>query len=203
MIKKLTVLLLAIAPVCSANYNYTETKSQTWEFAPGGRVELHLKGGDIHVVPAPDSSHIVIRYTMESEHKDFARKVRPLFEVTSSSALLRFASPTNGSVDVDLEVPTQTSILIRVKGGDVTISGIEGDQDIRTIGGDIDLDLPVNEKFYRVDASTHVGEIHNSPFGRPRGWLGSKVRFRGEGKYRLHAHTFAGDIRFSTLTASR
>lgn len=203
MIKKLVVLLLAIAPVCGANSEYTGTKSQIWQFAPGGRIELRLKGGDVHVVPAPDSNHIVIRYTTESEDKDFARKVKPKFDVTSSSALLRFGSPMHGSVDVDLEVPTQTSILIRVKGGDVTVSGINGDQDIRTVGGDINLELPADAKFYRVDASTHVGDILNSPFGAPKGWLGANVHFRGDGKYRLHAHTFAGDIRFSTLSASR
>jgi hypothetical protein len=203
MTKKLAVLLLAIAPVCGANNTYKGTKSQIWPFAPGGRIELRLKGGDVHIVPAPDSNHIVIRYTMESEHKDFASKVKPEFDVTSSRALLRFRSPMHGSVDVDLEVPTQTSILIRVKGGDVTVSGIDGDQDIRTIGGDINLELPADAKFHRVDVSTRVGDIHNSPFGAPNGWLGAKVHFRGDGKYRLHAHTFAGDIRFSSLSASR
>jgi hypothetical protein len=203
MTRTLAVLLLAVAPVCSANSKYTETKTQTWPFAPGGHVEVRLKGGDVRVVPAADSNHIAIRYTVESDHKDFIGKVKADFEVNSSSAELRFKSPNNGSVSVELEVPAQSSVYIRVKGGDLTVSGIEGDQDVQTIGGDISLDLPPAAKFYRVDASTHFGDIDNSPFGKPKGWLGAKIHFRGDGKYKLHAHTFAGDIRFSTLSASR
>jgi hypothetical protein len=197
------MLVLAVAPVCSANSKYAETKTQTWRFARGGHIELRAKGGDVRVVPTADSNHLVIHYTMESDHQDFASKVKPEFDVTASNAELRFRSPNNGSVDVELEVPEQTSIYIRAKGGDLTVSGIKGDEDLQTIGGDIRLDLPVAASFYRVDASTHFGDIDNSPFGQPKGWLGAKIHFRGDGKYRLHAHTFAGDIRFSTLSASR
>ncbi len=202
MTRTIAILLLAAAPVCSANSKYTETKTQKWQFAPGGRVELRLKGGDVHVVYAADS-HMAIRYTMESDRQNFASNVRAEFDVSPSNAELRFRSPNNGSVDVQLEVPAQTSVYIRVKGGDLTVSGIDGDQDVQTIGGDIQLDLPSTSKFYRVDASTHFGDIENSPFGKPKGWLGAKIHFRGDGKYKLHAHTFAGDIRFSVLSASR
>lgn len=203
MTARIAVLLLALAPVCSANSNYSETKTQTWPFAPGGRVELHLKAGDVHVVPAADPGHISIKYKMESDHADFVSKVRADFDVTSSYADLWFNSPNNGSVDVDLEVPAQTSICIRVKAGDLTVRGLEGDEDVQTIAGDVTLDLPSDAKFYRVDASTRVGDIQDSPFGNPKGWLGGKIHYRGDGKYLLHAHTLAGDIRFSTLSASR
>ena len=203
MTARIAILFLALAPVCSANSNYSETKTQTWTFAPGGHVELRLKGGDVHVVPSADSSHISIRYKMESDHANFASKVRAEFDVTSSNADLRFKSPNDGSVDVELEVPAETSVYIRVKAGDLTVSGIEGDQDIQTIAGDIFFELPTGVKFYRVDASTHVGDIDDSPFGKPKGWLGARIHFLGDGKYRLHAHTLAGDIRFATLSASR
>jgi hypothetical protein len=203
MTRTVLLLALAVAPVCSANSNYTVTKTQTWQFAPGGHIELHVKGGDVRVVRAADANHIAIRYTMESKHEDFARKVKPEFNVAASNAELRFRSPNNGSVDVELEVPEQTNIYIRTLGGDVTVSGVEGDEDLQTMGGDIRLDLPAAASFYRVDASTHFGDIDDSPFGQPKGWLGGKIHYRGDGKYRLHAHTFAGDISFSTLSASR
>lgn len=203
MTRTLVVLVLAAAPVCSANSNYKVTKTQTWQFASGGRIELHLKGGDVRVVPIADADHLAVRYTMESNREDFANKVKAEFSVTGSSAQLRFRSPNNGSVDVELEVPKQTSIYIRTVAGDVTVSGIEGDEDLQTFAGDIRFDLPATETFYRVDASTRVGDIDNSPFGKPKGWLGGKIHFRGAGKYRLHAHTFTGDISFSTLSASR
>lgn len=203
MTARIAVLLLLLAPVSSANSKYSETKTQTWSFAPGGCVELHLKAGDVHVVPAADATHISIRYKMESDHADFVSKVVANFDVTSSNADLRFKSPNDGSVDVELEIPAQTSIFIRVKAGDLTVSGIKGDEDVQAIAGDITVDLPSDTKFYRVDASTRVGDIEDSPFGNPKGWLGGKIHYRGDGKCRLHAHTFAGDISFSTLSASR
>lgn len=203
MTARIALMLLTVAPVCSANARYSETKTQSWPFAAGGHLELRLKGGDVHVVPASDPTHLSIRYRMESAHADFASKVRAKFDVTSTDADLRFKSPNDGSVDVELEIPAQTSVYIRAQGGDLSVTGIEDDEDVQTIGGDITLDLPFAVKFYRVDASTHFGDIQNSPFGNPKGWLGGKLHYRGEGKYRLHAHTFAGDVRFSTLPASR
>jgi len=203
MVTRIAIMLLAVTPVCSAGSKYHETQTQTWSFAPGGHVELRLRGGDVHVIRAEDPSHITIRYTMESNHESFAHKVQARFQVTSSVADLKFAAPLDGSVDVELEVPAETGLYIRAKGGDLSVTGIEGDEDLQTVGGDITLELPAEAKFYRVDASTHAGDIENSPFGDPKGWVGSKIHFRGDGKYRLHAHTFAGDIRFSTLSASR
>jgi hypothetical protein len=203
MIRRVAVLLLVIGPVCGANSKYSETKTQTWAFRSGGRVELRLKGGDVHVLPARNSDHLTIRYTIESDHASFARRVKAEFEVNASEADLRFRAPIDGSVDVDLEVPVQTSVYVRAKGGDLSVRGIEGDQDLQTIGGDIALDLPAGLRFYRVDASTHFGDIDNPPFGDPKGWVGKRIHFRGDGTYRLHAHTFAGDIRFSALSASR
>jgi hypothetical protein len=203
MIRRVAILLLVIGPVCGANSKYSETKTQTWAFRAGGRVELRLKGGDVRVLPARDSDHLTICYRIESDHKGFSRRVKAEFDVGASEADLRFRAPIDGSVNVDLEVPVQTSVYVRAKGGDLSVDGIEGDQDLETIGGDIAVDLPADLRFYRVDASTHFGDIDNSPFGDPKGWLGKRIHFRGEGKYRLHAHTFAGDIRFSPRSASR
>ncbi|HTU34067.1 MAG TPA: hypothetical protein VMF66_09725 [Candidatus Acidoferrum sp.] len=202
MIRTIAVLLLAIAPVCSANNKYTETRSQSWQFS-GGRVELRLKAGDVHVLPATKPHQLVIRYTLESDDADFASKVKTDFEVNSSNAELRLQSPNHGSTDVYLEVPRGTDVYIRDFAGDVTIDGIEGNQDVQAFAGDIHLDLPPASTFYRVDASTRVGDIDDSPFGTPKGWIGKKIRFRGRGEYKLHVHVFAGDILFSTLSAKR
>jgi hypothetical protein len=79
---------------------------------------------------------MTIRYTMQSDHQSFARRVKAEFEVTASEADLRFRAPISGSVDVVLEVPVQTNVYVRDKGGDLSVSGIEGDEDVQTIGGD-------------------------------------------------------------------
>ncbi|HEX5424593.1 MAG TPA: hypothetical protein VFW94_13680 [Candidatus Acidoferrales bacterium] len=202
MIRTIVILLLAIAPTCSANSKYTETRSQTWQFS-GGRVELRVKAGDIHILPATKPHQLAIRYILGSNEADFASKVKTDFEVNSSSAELRIHSPNHGSTDVYLEVPRGTDLYIREVAGDITIAGIEGNEDVQSFAGDIHIDLPPAATFYRADASTRVGDIEDSPFGKPNGWIGKNVHFRGRGEYRLYAHVFAGDIVFSTLTAAR
>jgi hypothetical protein len=65
--------------------------------------------------------------------------------------------------------------------------------DVETRAGDILISLADHADLGPVDASTHAGDV-NAPFGKPHGWIGSKLDYNGGGKNRLHAHTFAGDI---------
>ena len=45
-----------------------------------------------------------------------------------------------------------------------------------------------------VDLKVRFGDVSGSQFGDPKGWLGNSLRRDGNGKYRLHAHVFAGDL---------
>jgi hypothetical protein len=116
---------------------------------------------------------MTIRYTMQSDHQSFARRVKAEFEVTASEADLRFRAPISRSVDVVLEVPVQTNVYVRDKGGES----------------------------FRQRNRRRRGRTNDRR--RSKGWLGKRIHFRGDGNYRRYAHTFAGDIRFFPLSASR
>jgi len=45
-----------------------------------------------------------------------------------------------------------------------------------------------------VDASVRFGDVKGDQFGDPKGWLGNSIHKEGPGKYKLHAHVFAGDL---------
>jgi hypothetical protein len=131
---------------------------------------------------------------MHSNHSDFIQKVEPRFDVKGSKATLRLKAPRNGAVDVDLKVPSQTGVYIRLSGGDVTLGPIEGNKDVETHAGDIDIKIFRKASYGPVDASTRVGDVATA-FGEPHGWLGHSFKYHGAGQYRLHAHTFAGDVK--------
>jgi hypothetical protein len=192
MLRRLAVLLLLSLRVCYANAQHTETREQTWDFASGGRVELHMRYGDVKVLAAQDD-HLSIHYTMQSEHSDFISKVTTRFEISPSAALLRIDAPRNGSVDVELKVPESSNIWLRVTAGDIVIGPIDGNKNVETYAGDIRIDLPEHFDAGAIDVRTHAGEV-TAPWGKPQGWIGGTLKYDGGGKQSIHAHTFAGDI---------
>jgi ketosteroid isomerase-like protein len=194
MFQKTVLVLFALVPFCRGDDKYSKTDAQNWHLDPAGQVELRVRYGDVHILPAQDSQ-ISITYTMHSKHSDFIQKVEPRFEVRGSKATLAIKAPRNGSVDVDLKVPVQTDVYLRLSAGDVTIGPIEGNKDVETHAGDIEVDIARAASYGTVDASTHAGDVAG-PFGRPHGWIGKSLKYQGAGPYRLHAHTFAGDITF-------
>jgi ketosteroid isomerase-like protein len=194
MFQKMALVLLVLAPFCRGDDKYSKTDARNWHLDPAGQVELRVRYGDVHILPTQDSQ-ISITYTMHSKHSDFIQKVEPRFEVKGSKATLAIKSPKNGSVDVDLKVPVRTDIYLRLSAGDVTIGPIEGNKDVETHAGDIEVDVARAASYGPVDASTHAGDVVG-PFGKPHGWIGKSLKYQGAGPYRLHAHTFAGDISF-------
>lgn len=194
MFKYVALLVLAVVPWSVADDHYKQTATQSWDFVQGGRIELHLHYGDLRVVPTNDT-RISLRYTMHSNHSGFIRKVVPDFEVTAANATLRIEAPRDGNVDVELAVPSRSDLYVRVSAGDISLGSIDGNQNVETHAGDIQIHLPEHLNLARVDASTHAGDVF-APFGKAKGWIGNSLKYDGGGQYRVHAHTFAGDIGF-------
>jgi DUF4097 and DUF4098 domain-containing protein YvlB len=186
--------MLAVAPLCQANDNYTKTATQSWDFAQGGKVELHMRFGDLRVVPTTDSQ-LSLSYTIHSNHTDFIGKVKTDLSVSGSHAVLRLDAPRNGNIDVELKVPVHSDLYMRVSAGDISVGQIEGNQNVETHAGDILIQVPEHQNYSWVEASTHAGDV-SAPFGKPKGWVGNSLKYEGTGQYRVHAHTFAGDIGF-------
>jgi DUF4097 and DUF4098 domain-containing protein YvlB len=105
-------------------------------------------------------------------------------------------------MDVELRIPAHVNLYVRVSAGDVSIDPVEGSLDVETHAGDIRIKLPEHMDLGMVDASTHAGDV-NAPFGKPHGWIGGKLEYDGGGKYRIHAHTLAGDIDLEESSVNR
>ncbi len=201
MLRKLALVLLVLVPLCYAHDKYSETKTQSWNIADGAKLDVQLRFGDLRVV-STNNSQLSIRYTTHSNHASFSRKVEARFLVTPNDATLKLNAPHTGSVDVELRVPARSNLHVRVSAGDISLDAVEGSVDAETRAGDIRIKLPEHADLGLVDASTHAGDV-NAPFGKTHGWIGNSLEYNGGGKYRIHAHTFAGDIDLVETAADR
>ena len=191
MLRGLELILLLLTT--AALPKYVETGSQAWDYKSAGKIEVRVRSGNVRVFPATDENRVSLSYTTRSNHSDFTSKVQFHFEVHPSGAVLTVDEPRGGMVDLDLKVPSRTDISVRITGGDVVIGDLEGDKEVDTHGGDITLLIPQPLRYSTVKASTRVGDIQ-SELGSIKGLIGKSLNFQSNGKYRIQAHTTAGDI---------
>ena len=191
-----SLMLFCGTPLCAANdWEYQETHSDAREFAAGGFVHVRLSVGDMHIRRG-DSNKISLRYTIKSRHERFMKESHVDFEVQGREATVEFHSPSgaNTQFDVELEVPEKTNLYVHDKVGDMTVEDVEGDKDLTLGIGDIRV-AKARDGYRLVNASAGIGDVNGEGYGETSGWLGKRLKYRGEGKYELRAHVGIGDIK--------
>jgi uncharacterized protein len=166
------------------------------EFSSGSRLRMHLQAGDFRI-RGRDDEKILIHFEGKNAGKASNLTVR-LTRSDHSGDLYIFGGPKK-DLQVTVEIPRVTDITIRMRGGDLDVSRILGDQDVKLIGGDLTIGVGKPQEYALVDASVRFGDVHGDAFGDPKGWLGGALRMEGAGKYKLRAHVLAGDL---TLVSS-
>ena len=160
-------------------------------FAAGGRITMDLSAGEYDITGSPDSR---IRLDWEVEDSDRLEDVDNRLTVTGSEARLDTDGPS-GHFRVRIQVPAQSNLHIRLTAGELTIKGIEGDKDVELHAGELDIDVVRPEDYGHVDAGVWAGEIHASAVRITKEGLFRSFDWSGKGKYRLHAHLKAGELR--------
>jgi hypothetical protein len=192
---RVALLCLILVPFAAGNDGkYEETRHEAREFVSAGSVHLRGVVGDVHIKRG-DSNMIRLEYRVRSRSENAAKEARADFDVRGNDAMIEFHVPSRGNtnIEIELEVPQNSNLDIHQKVGDITIDKIEGDKDIELGVGDIRV-ASERSKYKLVRADTGIGDVHSAGYGETRGWLGKKLKYRGEGKYELRAHVGVGDI---------
>ncbi|MFZ0320274.1 MAG: hypothetical protein WAL56_14220 [Candidatus Sulfotelmatobacter sp.] len=195
IVQRTIFVCLMLVPFCAAsNSDYQESHDAVRDFAPGGMVHLRLKVGDVRIMRG-DSNKIRIHYTVKSDREGRLKDTRLDFDVNGRDATIEFHSPYIGNtqVDVELEVPQNTSVDVHDKVGDLTVKEIEGDKELELGVGDIRVEME-RSAYHLVRASTGIGDVNGHGYGESSGWLGKTLNYSGDGKYELRAHVGVGDI---------
>ena len=97
---------------------------------------------------------------------------------------------------IEVEVPKNLDLYLRVAAGDVEISRLTGNKDVEVHAGDVTIGIGDPDDYAQVDASVNAGDIDADPFGESKSGLFRSFKRFGSGRYRLHAHVGAGDLTF-------
>jgi hypothetical protein len=183
------------APLCQTTQEARAKDSLERTFSQNGRIRMDLSAGDYRISGSPDNR---IRLEWSVREADQLANVHARADVRDRDASITTDGPNNKGFRVDIQVPRQADLHVRLTAGDLRIEGIQGNKDVELHAGDVRIDVGRAEDYSKVDASVWAGEIQAAPFQVNKGGLFRSFDWRGKGLYRLHAHLKAGDLRLFT-----
>jgi hypothetical protein len=161
------------------------------EFAPGGRLEMHIRSGDVLVL-GTEENKIQIEYS--GRNADQARDVTVRLKRDGSSGNLRISGGPRNEFQITVRIPKQTGLFLRMPAGELNVEKTVGSKDIELHAGDMTVELGKIEDYQHVDASVNTGGLDADAFGVSKGGLFRSFKKEGSGKYQLHAHVGAGQL---------
>lgn len=163
----LMVMLIPLSILSQENLRkegryYVADITKEFQVKPGGELIMEKIRGDVRVLTW-DKEVVAIReirqmdvYT-ESEARAILKESELEYEQTGNRVRVMGVyyrrSTTNSTFDIRL--PVEFNIQINTSGGDISVTGLKGNETLNTSGGDIEL-LRVDG---RVDAKTSGGDV--------------------------------------------
>jgi hypothetical protein len=186
----------AVWATAASNESREESLAGSGRAVPGdlppiNTLRLHLRDGDYRIV-ASDSDDITIR--TDGKNREGAKKVKVLLKRTGDSLDITLTHVPRNECQVTIVVPKETNLYARMRAGDLSIDGVTGDKDLELLAGDLTIQGAQSADYGPVDLSVKFGDVSADQFGSAKGNVGNSLRHDGSGKYRLHAHVFAGDL---------
>lgn len=160
-------------------------------YPSGSQLNLRFRSGDVRVVGKDDNT---ISVRVEARDTERAREVKVFFERLDNSAELRVSGGPRNDLQIIVEVPKTTGLFVRMPAGQLEVSGVTGDKDVRIHAGELIVHVGDPADYSHVDASVTTGELEAPPFHEDHGGFFRSFQKTGSGKYRLHAHVGAGDL---------
>ena len=187
-------LLLCAALVCTpftlADDGPDIPLSVTQQFPSRGTIQMELTAGDYAVRCAgTDQIHVSARTDYPYKQK----RLRADVEIHGTRASITTGGPHNNT-HFTIEVPCRSNLLIRLQAGDIQVEKIEGDLDISSHAGNVNVEVEHAQDYRSVDASVYAGDLNAPAFGASTGGLFRSVHWTGSGMYKLRTHLGAGDL---------
>ena len=161
------------------------------DFVSGGQLRMHIRSGELRVIGS-DENKIRVNYSGKNGSK--TSDVTVSLKTVGNSAELRVSGGPHNDFRIEIQVPKNSGLYLRMPAGDLEINGLSGDKDVEIHAGDMTLGVGKAEDYGHVDASVNAGDLDAKPFGVSKGGLFRSFDKHGSGKYRLHAHVGAGDL---------
>jgi hypothetical protein len=157
-------------------------------FSSGGTVHLRLSYGE-YTIKSGSADRIVVRW-IDSHGVDI--RDRLTLDATRDTANIRGEGPIKHGHFV-VEIPARSDIFLRLKAGDVKISGIEGNKDVHMTAGDLNIEADP-ASYSSVHGSVTIGDLDAHTIHISKGGFHRSFDWRGTGPYNLRASIVVGDL---------
>jgi hypothetical protein len=161
------------------------------DFVSGGQLRMHIRSGELRVIGS-DENKIRVNYSGKNGSK--TSDVTVSLKTVGNNAELRVSGGPHNDFRIEIQVPKNSGLYLRMPAGDLEVNGLTGDKDVEIHAGDMTLGVGKADDYGHVDASVNAGDLDAQPFGVSKGGLFRSFDKHGGGKYRLHAHVGAGDL---------
>ncbi len=172
-------------------------------FAPGGELTVRIPVGSLRVL-AGTGPEIRLRWHIRRGHAWFWQRAGRLsrasldFQARGRYAEVLFNYPRggqHGSIDAMLRVPRQTSLLVQLGVGQISVGRLSGNEYLHTGVGAIHISLLHPLRYRVVRLHTGVGSISGSPWPVQQHVVEQQVMTTSSaGPFRLEADTGVGGI---------
>lgn len=189
--KKLLVLCLGLLLTSlAASPAAPDEGNLELSLTPGSSLKLNLSAGD-YKIEAGQTDRLLI--TARPKNPQDRAKVHFGVNANTKAATVRVDGPRNFAATI--EIPNNVNLNVRLTAGRLVLDHIQGDKDIESIAGDLEINVGRAADYRTVHASVNAGEIDASAFQRQRGGLFRSFDSKGTGIYNLRVHVGAGQIR--------
>jgi hypothetical protein len=183
----------ALTTVAASQARQDSTTSNALEraFVANGRIRMDLSAGQYRISGNSDN-RIRVAWTVRDPAQ--LSSVRARADVRGSDATITTDGPQN-NFRVTIDIPMRADLLVRLTAGELTIEHVQGNKDVSSHAGELDIYAGNPADYRRVEASVWAGELHVGPFGRDTEGLFRSFDWTGKGPYTLNAHLKAGELR--------
>lgn len=159
----------------------------------GSALKLDLSAGDYRI-EAGQLDRLLI--TARPKNPQDKAKVHFGVNANTHAATVRVDGPRNFAATI--EIPSNVNLSVRLTAGKLVLDHIQGDKDIESLAGQLEINVGRLDDYRTVHASVNAGEIDASAFQAQKGGLLRSFDSKGPGIYKLRVHVGAGQIRLFT-----
>jgi hypothetical protein len=161
------------------------------EFAPGGRLQLEVRSGDVRI-SGRDSNKISIHY--EGRNGNDIGEVEVRCKKLGSNAELNISGGPRNEFLIRIEVPRETELRVRMPFGALEIERVRGSKDVEIHAGQLTMEIGDPKDYAQIEASVTTGALESGVLGISKGGLFRSYKKDGPGRYKLSAHVGSGEI---------
>jgi hypothetical protein len=116
-------LLLASVGFCQETSSLQHQEFET-KLASGTNLRLHLHEGDFRVI-GRDSEKISVH--VDGKNVDQAKRIKIRLKRSDGTVDLKLSHVPRNELQVTIEIPMSTNLFARMRGGDLSVEGVQGD----------------------------------------------------------------------------